>query len=250
MKVVEAILWANSEIQFNPQAFNEGAVAFAKAFNTDVDFAKASSSKIAYATLEDQKNWMGMNATYEGMTAQTIYTKMAKTYSKLGLCEDVLSFDDIVYKDIVKGLVKENKLSNKQTASATKEKEFTAPTQAMETATAMSNKKVVINFPVNGYTLDNEARAIIDAEFVAIAKEFSNTRIRVEGNTDNTGNYNANVSLSKKRANAVVDYLVNEHGMQRNRFVTVGNGPKHAIDDNVTGSSEAYRTTDFQLISE
>ena len=120
----------------------------------------------------------------------------------------------------------------------------------METATAMSNKKVVINFPVNGYTLDNEARAIIDEEFVAIAKEFSNTRIRVEGNTDNTGNYNANVSLSKKRANAVVDYLVNEHGMQRNRFVTVGNGPKHAIDDNVTGSSEAYRTTDFQLISE
>ena len=250
MKVVEAILWANSEIQFNSQAFNEGAVAFAKAFNTDVDFAKASSSKIAYATLEDQKNWMGMNATYEGMTAQTIYTKMAKTYSKLGLCEDVLSFDDIVYKDIVKGLVKENKLNNKQTASATKEKEFSSPTQAMETATAMSNKKVVINFPVNGYTLDNEARAIIDAEFVAIAKEFSNTRIRVEGNTDNTGNYNANVSLSKKRANAVVDYLVNEHGMQRNRFVTVGNGPKHAIDDNVTGSSEAYRTTDFQLISE
>lgn len=250
-KIMSAILWANSEIQFNQSAFNEGAKAFAKAFNTDVDFAKASSSKIAYATLEDQKNWFGLSATYDGMTAEVIYTKMAKTYSKLGLCEDVLAFDDVSYKGILKSVIasKEN-LTNKQTASATRPKEFTAPTVAQETAAAMSNKKVTINFPVNGCTLDNEARSIIDQEFVTIAKEFANTRIRVEGNTDNTGNYDANVALSKRRAQAVVDYLVSEHNMPKNRFIVVGNGPKHAIADNVSGSSEAYRTTDFQLISE
>ena len=34
------------------------------------------------------------------------------------------------------------------------------------------------------------------------------------------------------------------------RFRVVGNGSKKAITDGVTGASEAYRTTDFQLIGE
>ena len=83
-----------------------------------------------------------------------------------------------------------------------------------------------------------------------IAQQFSNVRIRVEGNTDNTGNYDTNIALSKKRAQAVVDYLVNEYGMDRNRFIVVGNGPKKAIADNVNGPNEKYRRTDFNLIAD
>jgi NitT/TauT family transport system substrate-binding protein len=120
----------------------------------------------------------------------------------------------------------------------------------MESVAAISNKKVTINFPTAGYTLDNEARAIIDRQFVDIAQQFSNSRIRVEGNTDNTGNYDSNVALSKKRAQAVVDYLVNEYGMNKNRFIVVGNGPKRAVQDGVNGSNENYRTTDFNLIED
>lgn len=249
-KIVQAILWANSEIKFNPAKFKEGAQAFATAFETDVDFALASSSKINYATLEDEVNWMGLNSDYAGMTGERIYTKMSRTYSGLNLCKSVLSWNKVAYTEIIEELMESNDLDNKQTATGTKAKEFSAPTEEMQTTQAISNKKVSINFPTAGYTLDNEARTIIDREFVDIAQQFSNTRIRVEGNTDATGNYDANVALSRKRANAVVEYLVNEYKMDRNRFIVVGNGPKHAVEDKVTGANENYRTTDFQLIAD
>ena len=249
-KIVEAILWANSEIKYNKEAFNEGAKVFAKAFETDVDFALASSSKINYATLADEVNWMGLNSTYNGMTGERIYKKMSIVYSGLGLCKSPLSWNKIAYTEIIESLSENNELDNKQDETGTKAKSFTAPTAEMETTEAISNKKVTINFPTAGYTLDNDARTIIDREFVDIAQQFSNSRIRVEGNTDNTGNYEANVALSKKRAQAVVDYLISEYGMDKNRFIVVGNGPKHAVKDGVVGADERYRRTDFNLIAD
>lgn len=249
-KIVEAILWANSEIKYNKEAFNEGAKVFAKAFETDVDFALASSSKINYATLADEVNWMGLNSTYNGMTGERIYKKMSIVYSGLGLCKSPLSWNKVAYTDIIENLSENNELDNKQDETGTKAKSFTAPTAEMETTEAISNKKVTINFPTAGYTLDNDARTIIDREFVDIAQQFSNSRIRVEGNTDNTGNYEANVALSKKRAQAVVDYLISEYGMDKNRFIVVGNGPKHAVEDGVNGADERYRRTDFNLIAD
>jgi NitT/TauT family transport system substrate-binding protein len=249
-KIVEAILWANSEIKYNKDAFNEGARVFANEFETDVDFALASSSKINYATLADELNWMGLNSTYNGMTGERIYKKMSIIYSGLGLCKSPLSWSKIAYTEIIESLSEENDLDNKQDETGTKAKSFTAPTEEMETTEAISNKKVTINFPTAGYVLDNNARTIIDREFVDIAQQFSNSRIRVEGNTDNTGNYESNVILSKKRAQAVVDYLVSEYGMDRNRFIVVGNGPKHAVEDGVVGADERYRRTDFNLIAD
>ena len=249
-KIVEAILWANSEIKYNKEAFNEGAKVFAKAFETDTEFALASSSKINYATLADEVNWMGLNSTYNGMTGERIYKKMSIVYSGLGLCKAPLSWNKIAYTEIIESLSENNELDNKQDETGTKAKSFTAPTAEMETTEAISNKKVTINFPTAGYTLDNDARTIIDREFVDIAQQFSNSRIRVEGNTDNTGNYEANVALSKKRAQAVVDYLISEYGMDKNRFIVVGNGPKHAVKDGVNGADERYRRTDFNLIAD
>ena len=248
--IVEAILWANSEVKNNKDVFKSAAQMFATAFETDVDFAGASSSKINYSTRADELNWFGLNSNYTGMTGERIYTKMSRTYTDIGLTKSVMPWSKIAYTDIIEMIASNNSLENKQDASGTKAKTFTAPTDSLVTATAFSNKKVTINFPTAGYTLDNDARTTIDREFVDIAQQFSNARIRVEGNTDNTGNYDANVALSKKRAQAVVDYLVNEYKMDRNRFVVVGNGPKNAVSDNVSGANANYRTTDFQLLSE
>ncbi|MBR5695244.1 MAG: OmpA family protein [Paludibacteraceae bacterium] len=250
-KIVEAILAANAEVTNNKTAFNEAAQVFAKEFETDVDFALASSSTINYASMEDQINWMGLNSDYSGMTGERIYSKMSRIYSGLGLCKSVLPWSKAAYTDIVELVNEKNSLTPEQKKSVgTAEKTFTAPTVKEDTVKAFSNKKVTINFPVNGFTLDNEARATIDREFVDIVQSYANTRIRIEGNTDATGNYNSNVSLSKKRAQAVVDYLTNEYKINRNRFVVVGNGPKHAIEDGVKESNESYRTTDLQLIAQ
>jgi NitT/TauT family transport system substrate-binding protein len=114
----------------------------------------------------------------------------------------------------------------------------------------MSTKSATINFDSGDYTLSDESKFIIDKEFAEIAKINTTARIRIVGNTDNTGSYNLNVELSKKRASAVADYLFSEYGIDRNRMVVVGNGPKDAIADGISGSSEKYRRTDFELIVE
>ncbi len=60
----------------------------------------------------------------------------------------------------------------------------------------------------------------------------------VEGNTDSTGARATNVSLSKKRAQAVVDYLGSEWEFPTERFVVRGNGPDKASCDASNPSSE------------
>lgn len=249
-KVAEAIYWANAEVMNNSEMFNKAANAFADMFDSDVDFAKTSASKINYMTVNDAANWIGLNSDYTGYSGADIYKKMSQNYSALQLCKSPLSWNKVAYTKIIENLLDKGTFENNQNEVATKTKEFSAPVENMNNVEAFSNKKVSINFATASYTLDNEARQLIDYEFVNIAKQFTNARIRVEGNTDATGNYDANVALSKKRAQAVVDYLVSSHNLDRNRFIVIGNGPKHAVENGVKGADANYRTTDFQLIAE
>lgn len=250
-KIVEALLWANSEITNDPKAYNEACQVFSETFDVPLDYVKSTGKKINFATLEDNINWFGLNSYYTGVKGESLYTKMSMVYTKLGLTRSVLPWNKVSTDEFIDALSTENHLTNNQEAVATKSKVFTAPEKELETTKEIiSDKKVVIEFPTNGYTLTPEAKSTIDYEFVEIARQFNEVRIRVEGNTDNTGSAELNRELSKKRAQSVVDYLVSEYGMDKNRFVVVGNGPKHAIEDGVSGSNKAYRTTDFQLINE
>jgi len=98
--------------------------------------------------------------------------------------------------------------------------------------------------------LDENSKYIIDLQFLDIAKSFGNARIRIQGNTDNTGSKATNLTLSQKRAQAVANYLADEHGFDPNRFVVVGNGPNKPVADNGTAEGRAKnRRTDFELIA-
>ena len=116
---------------------------------------------------------------------------------------------------------------------------------------AIASKAISISFRTAEYKLDENSKYIIDSEFVDIAKAFTNSRIRIEGNTDNTGSYDGNKRLSLKRAQSVKDYLVSTYGMPANRFIVVGNGPDKPIAGNDTNSGKAKnRRTDFELVPE
>ena len=174
---------------------------------------------------------------------------MARTYAGLNLCKSPLSWNKISDASVIETLAADpSTVQGDQ--SAEKAKTFTAPTKEIETAVAMSTKKLTIEYPVNSNVLDNDAKSLIDREFVSIAKQFSGSRIRIEGNTDDTGSDAVNIPLSKARAQSVADYLVKEYGFDRNRFIVIGNGSKRAKADGVTGANQAYRTTDFELINE
>lgn len=67
-------------------------------------------------------------------------------------------------------------------------------------------------------------------------------QVSVEGHTDNTGNPETNRELSKRRAQAVVNYLVSK-GIEISRFKTAGFGSDKPIADNntVLGKSKNRR---------
>jgi outer membrane protein OmpA-like peptidoglycan-associated protein len=65
------------------------------------------------------------------------------------------------------------------------------------------------------------------------------TKLKIVGHTDNVGNSQSNLVLSKGRANSVVDYLVNR-GISRNRIQLVdGKGDTSPIATNATADGKA-----------
>ncbi len=116
-----------------------------------------------------------------------------------------------------------------------------------ETA-ALLTKSVSVFFPSGSDKLDPNAKKVVDV-FAEVVAQFGNAYVRVEGNTDNQGAREANVTLSKRRADALVEYLTTKHGFDKSRFVTVGNGPDKPTGDNATNEGrEQNRRTDFQII--
>ena len=249
-KLISALLYANDKMNSDEAAVKIAAKAFAKAYGTDEKFAIDGSKNIHYITLGDAQNFFGLNSSYTGMQGDELYSKMARTYEKLGLCKKPLSWRKVSYPDIIESLASNaGEVKGDQAAEASVKFKETSTSDA-ETKTAISDKKVTIEYPVDSDILDNNAQCIIDREFAGIAKQFAGAKIRIVGNTDNTGNYAYNVELSRRRAQSVANYLAKEYGFDKNRFIIVGNGPKRAVEDKVVGSNNAYRTTDFQLVTE
>ena len=247
VKLCEGWLIGNSELNNNESIKREAIRIFAKEFNIDEGWVELGISNVRYTTLGDNIDFFGLNSQYIGMTGEQLYTKMSIVYSNINLTESPVAWrmcsnTTIIQKLMELPIMKDEKQISEAGFS------FDKPTEEIKKKEAISNKKITINFDVNSHFLSDEAKSIIDREFVNIAKTFGNARIRIEGNTDNTGNYNYNIKLSEKRAQSVADYLSKECGFDTDRFIVVGNGPKHAVSDGVNGSNLDYRTTDFQLI--
>ena len=94
----------------------------------------------------------------------------------------------------------------------------------------------VMLFPSGQANLIEEAMAFLD-DMAPMLSEISNY-IEVEGHTDNrpisTNRFPSNWDLSTARANEVIRYLVEEHGIQPERFTSVGYGEYRPIASNDT----------------
>ena len=75
------------------------------------------------------------------------------------------------------------------------------------------------------------------------------TKLKIIGHTDNSGDDASNLVLSKGRANSVVDYLINK-GISRERFQLVdGRGESEPIADNTSSNGRAKnRRVDITLL--
>ncbi len=204
-------------------------------------------NNVRLVTHGDNLNFFGLNRDFKGITGNNLYSEMVEVYSDLGYIEGrAPNWRQISYS----GIVNDARLTGAQHA-AEEDKSFAPATKADESKEALASKEVTINFGTGSAVLGENAKYIIDRDFVSIAKAFGNSRIRIEGNTDSTGSRDLNVSLSKRRAQAVADYLMNEHNMARNRLIVVGNGPDQPVASNETDAGRAKnRRTDFELVSD
>ena len=87
-----------------------------------------------------------------------------------------------------------------------------------------------VPFKFNAWVLSNDAKQDLDklADDVKADKRFF---IAVEGYTDNVGTRQYNEALSKKRADAVVNYLVAKHDIPIYRIHMVGLGDEKPVDE-------------------
>jgi outer membrane protein OmpA-like peptidoglycan-associated protein len=88
-----------------------------------------------------------------------------------------------------------------------------------------------IRFATGSDVLTDAAHATVDRIGAALkSAQLSSFRFRLEGHTDSTGNPDANLALSQRRADAVKAYLVNNEGIQADRLETAGKGSSEPLD--------------------
>jgi len=89
-----------------------------------------------------------------------------------------------------------------------------------------------INFETAKANIQPSSYGILDEIAAALAAN-PQLKVAVEGHTDNTGARAFNMDLSQRRAQSVVDYLV-EKGVSPDRLTAKGYGPDRPIADNDT----------------
>jgi NitT/TauT family transport system substrate-binding protein len=248
---VTGVLKGNGEINASAGAKDRAAKLLAVGFNQPEDFCKTAIENTRLVTYQDNVNFFDIDGKFSGVGGEKLYGRMAvefaKTKDKSGkpyISGDVPPWRAIADPSFIRSI---QLMGNDQLAEDAVR--FSKPTPAMAKAEAISTKKLTIVFASGSAALDDNAKYIIDHNFVDLAAGFATARIRIEGNTDNVGSAAMNKDLSLRRARAVANYLSREHRFSTNRFIVVGNGPDKSVASNDTPEGrQKNRRTDFELL--
>lgn len=105
-----------------------------------------------------------------------------------------------------------------------------------------------VNFASGSDKLTRSAEEVLDS-VAATLQQYPDVRISIEAHTDNQGDANANLQLSKRRAIAVARYLVNQ-GIQGGRLQPRAFGESRPIASNATPGERAQnRRVEFQVVN-
>ena len=106
-----------------------------------------------------------------------------------------------------------------------------------------------ILFEIGSAQIGKESRKLIEEILAALkSKELHNAPIRIEGHTDRIGDPGYNLRLSRRRAQAVMNFLT-KNGVSENRLSFTGKGDAEPIADNATEKGRKQnRRVDFVRI--
>jgi OOP family OmpA-OmpF porin len=93
-------------------------------------------------------------------------------------------------------------------------------------------------FPVGKAEVAAQNYSLLNKIAVAIVK-YPNATVEVEGHTDNTGSKNANMRLSKERAENVAEFLVKVAGIEKDRVKSTGVGSLRPVFSNDSEENRA-----------
>ncbi|NNK86671.1 MAG: OmpA family protein, partial [Flavobacteriaceae bacterium] len=114
-------------------------------------------------------------------------------------------------------------------------------------AKTLNDYAKTILFDTGKTTIKFESAEIL-SNIAGILKEYSNAKFNIDGHTDSVGSESLNQKLSEGRAQAVVDWLV-ENGIDRSRLTARGFGESQPIMSNNTRDGRARnRRVEINLI--
>jgi outer membrane protein OmpA-like peptidoglycan-associated protein len=106
-----------------------------------------------------------------------------------------------------------------------------------------------VAFDTNSYEIKREYYPALSDAAQAISA-YPRAHVQIEGHTDNVGEPGYNLELSRKRANAVMTYLVDEFGISPLRLSAIGYGEEQPVTNNDTdGNRRKNRRVEIVLLT-
>lgn len=124
-----------------------------------------------------------------------------------------------------------------------------AVTATPQTTTVQVSEDAIafpIQFQVNSAQILPQSAPFLQT-IAGLMQKNPSLRLLIEGHTDISGNYQLNMRLSRDRANAVMNYLINRFGIESARFVPVGKGPAELLE-NLDPADPKHRRVQFRVI--
>lgn len=94
-----------------------------------------------------------------------------------------------------------------------------------------------VNFKTGSSVLTNEAKNIL-GKVVRTLNDYKEMHLEISGHTDSSGSRALNMKLSRKRAESVRRFLINQ-GIENYRLRAIGLGPDHPVTSNKTKAGRA-----------
>ena len=123
---------------------------------------------------------------------------------------------------------------------------FSSPEACREAIEALKKDRWSVRFAAGAAAIDPQSHALLDA-LTVVAKRCIGARIEVQGHTENSGNPDADLSLSEARAAAVAAYMTSR-GAPAGRVSARGYGHTRPVAEGDTAESKAKnRRIDFDV---
>jgi NitT/TauT family transport system substrate-binding protein len=208
-----------------------------KDFNIPEDLAKTMLGGVKLADYADNKSFFGTRG------ADSDYNNIFKMAQEMYREERIIKRNSDPESSVDRRFL--DPLSGKfSSASSETPIEYKEPSKG---AVPIATQRRSIYFETNSANMGLDSRAVVD-EIGSFMKAYENTVVDIDGNTDASGSRAHNVELSRERAEAVKQYLVEKYRFPSTRMRTVGNGPDRPIADNSSPEGrEKNRRTDIKV---